>query len=139
MFITLDKLINLGDIRSAIELGRAYLKKERFVESTEIFSYLRDNVDKNNVTYYKVLANLGNSLIGEGNYDEAIEYLRKVEKIRFGADFRAWHSLAIAYAYNKLGELDLYEEWLDKSKGMAEYKRNVNFFKALYPDISADL
>lgn len=139
VFITLGKLINLGDIRSAIELGRAYLKNHRYDESTKIFSHLRDNVDTTNRTYYKILANLGYSLIGQREYEEALSYLMEVEQIRSGVEFRAWHSLAIAFSFNKLGKLDLYEEWLEKSKKMPEYERNINFFKSLYPDIGDDL
>ena len=139
VFITLGKLIELGDIRSATEVGRAYLKKDRFDESTKIFSHLRDNVDKKNKTYYKILANLGYSLIGQEKYDEAISYLKDVEQTRNGVEFGPWHSLAIAFSYNKLGNLELYKEWLEKSKKMPEYNRNINFFKSLYPDISNDL
>jgi len=139
VFITVGKLINLGDIRSAIELGRAYLKKHRYDESTEIFSHLRDRVESNNRTYYKILANLGYSLIGQGKYEEAISYHTEVEQIRNGAEFRAWHSLAIAYSYYKLGKTARYKDWLKKSKKMPEYARNTNFFKSLYPEISMDL
>lgn len=139
VFITLDKLIKLGDVRSAIELGRAYLKKNNYAESTKIFSHLRKNVGKSDTVYYKILANLGYSLISQGKYEQAIEQLNEVEKIQNGRNFRAWHSLAIAYAYNKLGKTELYKEWLTKSKKKPEYKRNTRFFKSLYSDIENDL
>jgi len=139
VFITLGKLINLGDIRSAIELGRAYLKKGNYPESTEIFSHLRENVENTNESYYRILANLAYSLIGQDKYEEAISYLTKVKKIRGGRNFRAWHSIAIAYSYNKLGKSELYNEWLEKSKKRPEYKRSTEYFKSLYSDIRNDL
>ena len=139
VFVTVDKLIKLGDVRSAIELGRAYLKKNNYAESTKIFSHLRKNVEKTDNVYYKILANLGYSLISEGKYEQAIEHLTEVEKIQKGRNFRAWHSLAIAYANNKLGKPELYKEWLDKSKKKPEYKRNALYFKSLYSDIEKDL
>ena len=139
VFVTLGKLIKLGDIRSAIELGRAYLKKNRFDESVEIFSHLKENVDNTNLAYYKILSNLGYSLIGQGEYEKAIHYLSDVEKTRNGAEFKAWHSLAIAYSYYKLGEKDIYKEWLENSKKMSTFGRNIDFFKSLYPEISSDL
>ncbi len=139
VFITIGKLTNLGDIRSAIELGRAYLKKDNYTESTEIFSHLRENVENTNESYYRILANLAYSLIGQGKYEEAIGYLTEVKKNRGGSKFRVWHSLAIAYSYNKLGKSELYNEWLEKSKKKPEYKRNTKFFKSLYSDIRNDL
>ena len=139
VIVNLEKLIKLGDIRGAIELGRAYLKQDLYDESTKIFSHLKDSVDSKNIFYYKILANYGYSLIGQGEYEKAIQSLTDVEKTGNGNNFRVWHTLAIAYAYFKLDKKNLYKEWLDKSKKMPNYSRNIMFFKSLYPEISSDL
>jgi tetratricopeptide (TPR) repeat protein len=136
---TLGKLVELGDTRSAIELGRAYLKKDRFDESAEIFTHLKDSVEPTDQDYYKIMSNLGYSLIGQQKYDQAIDCLSEVENLGKGTQFRAWHSVAIAYAYFKLNDQDRFKEWLRKSKKMPEYRRNIDFFKSLYPEISDDL
>jgi tetratricopeptide (TPR) repeat protein len=140
VFATIDRLLALNDLRSAIEVGRAYLKQEQYDESTEVFSYLQKKASRRDEAYYKILSNLGYSLVGKGMYKEAIDCLSEVEQISGGAEFRAWHSLAMAYSYFKLGEFSLYRKWLDEAKKRPEFKRlNVPFFKSLYPEISHDL
>ena len=138
VFATIDRLLGLDDVRSAIEVGRAYLKQGRYEESVEVFSYLQRKASKKSEAYYKVLANLAYSLIGNCKYQEAIDCLSEVERLR-GKQFRAWHSLAMAYSYFRLGEKRLYEKWLAESKKRPEFKRNVSFFKSLYPEISGYL
>jgi len=140
VFATIDRLLRLKDVRSAIDIGRAYLKQEQFDESTEVFSYLREKTSEKDEAYYKILANLGYSLIGKSSYPEAIECLKRVKEIRGGDDFRPWHSLALAYSYYKLGEEKLYEQWLEDARKRPEFKRlNLPFFRTLYPEISNDL
>ncbi len=139
VFETADKLLKLKDARSAIEIGRAFLKQNKYDESVKIFDYLKGNVDKTNEAYYKVLANLGYSLIGREEYQKAIDNLLATEKITGKGEFRAWHTLAIAYSYFMMGDKDLYREWLEKTKRRPEYKRNRDFFKTLYSEISGDI
>lgn len=140
VFATIDRLLALSDVRSAIEVGRAYLKQGQYDQSLEVFSYLQKKASRRDEAYYKILSNLAYSLIGKSRYQEAIDCLSEVEQIRGGAEFRAWHSLAMAYCYFKLGESSLYRKWLDDAKRRPEFKRlNVPFFKSLYPEISHDL
>jgi tetratricopeptide (TPR) repeat protein len=139
VFATIDRLLGLNDVRSAIEVGRAYLKQNQYEESTKIFSYMQSKVNPQNEAYYKILANLSYSLIGTGKYTDAIKNMIEVHQIRNGAEFRAWHALAIAYSYFMIGETKKFEEWLADAKMRAEYKRNILFFQSLYPEIKGDL
>ncbi len=140
VFATIDRLLALKDIRSAIEVGRAYLKQGQYEESAKVFFYLQEKANRKDDAYYKILSNLAYSLIGKGVYPEAIDLLTEVEHIDGGAEFRAWHSLALAYAYFKLGETVQYKKWLNESKKKPEYKRlSMPFFKSLYPEIGRDL
>ena len=137
VFATIDRLLALNDVRSAIEVGRAYLKQSQYDESTKVFSYLQSKASRRDEAYYKILSNLAYSLIGKSKYQEAIDCLSEVKQVRGGAEFRPWHSLAMAYAYFKLGDSSQYEKWLDETKKSPEYKRlNLPFFRSLYPEIS---
>ena len=140
VYATIDRLLALNDVRSAIEVGRAYLKQGQYDKSTELFLYLQRKASQRDEAYYKILSNLAYSLIGKSRYQEAIDCLSQIEQIRGGIEFRAWHSLAMAYSYFKLGESSLYRKWLDEAKKRPEFKRlDVPFFKSLYPEISDDL
>ena len=106
---------------------------------TEYVGHVRKG-SRRDETYSKILSNLAYSLIGKSRYQEALDCLSEVKQIRGGTEFRAWHSLAMAYSYFKLGESSLYRKWLDETKKRPEYRRlNVRFFKSLYPEISHDL
>lgn len=136
VYATLDRLIKLNDIYGAVQVGRAYLKQQRYEESVEIFSYLKNKANIKSEVYFKVLSNLAYSLIGKEKYLDAIKNLTEVEKLR-GKDFRSWHSIAMAYSYFKLGDNTNFEKWIASSKARPEYRRNTALFKSLYPEISA--
>src|SRR6185436_2527991 len=120
-------------------VGRAFLKQNQYQKSWEVFSYLAQRVEQTNRSYYKVIANLGYSLIGVERYGEAIAALRRVAEMNQGAYLRAWHSLAIAYSYFKIGDMGNYRLWLDRTKARPEFPLNAQFFKDIYPDIASEI
>jgi len=136
VFATINRLLALNDVRSAIEVGRAYLKQNQYEQSGKVFSYLQDKVNPKNEAYYKILANLSYSQIGIGKFVEAIENMLEVQKFQNGGAFRAWHALALAYSYFMLKETKEFKEWLGVAKTRSEYKRNIPFFQSVYPEIA---
>jgi tetratricopeptide (TPR) repeat protein len=135
---TVDQMLSFGDLYGAVEIGRAYLKQDRFDESSRVFEYLKEHGDHKGKAYSRVLSNLAYSYIGLGRYEEATEELLLAKKLR-GSQFHAWHSTALAYCYFKLKDEKSYAKWLDAGKAMPEYGRSASFFKSLYPEISKDI
>jgi tetratricopeptide (TPR) repeat protein len=136
---TIERLIQLGDIYAAINVGRAYLREGEYDKSVILLEYLRAKIRITDGTYYKVLANLGYALIGLGKYREAVTQLEQVRAIDDGKHFLAWHSLALAYAHYRLGEQDKYQRWLKFSRDAEGFRGNEHFFSTLYPEIKDDL
>ena len=135
----INKLIELNDIHSAVTVGRAYLKQNEFDKSIEIFRHILTKISESHELYYKVIANLAYSLIGKRQFEEAIKYLLEVKSFRKGRNFYAWHAIALAYAYYRIGEMDEYQKWLAHAKTRREYELDVDFFSRLYPEIRNDL
>ncbi len=139
VFATIDRLLVLNDVRSAIEVGRAYLKQNQYEQSEKVFLYLQNKVNPKNEAYYKILANLSYSQIGTGKFADAIKNMMEVQQFQNGSVFRAWHALAIAYGHFMLKETKKFKEWLGDAKTRPEYKRNISFFQSIYPEIASYL
>lgn len=137
--LTVDRLLALGDVRSAIEVGRAYLKQADYDRSVEVSDHLLKRVPQSHELYYKIRANRGYALIGAARYDEAVAELDRVRQIDSGNHFLAWHGVALAYAYFKKGEARKYEQSLKYAKELEGFRGNVGFFSKLYPEIRDDL
>jgi tetratricopeptide (TPR) repeat protein len=135
----IETLLDLNEVRAAIEVGRKYLKEERYDTSLEIFLYIDTRIDETHDLYRKVLSNIGYSFIGLGQYERVLDYLHRIEPLDDGIHFRVWHAVAIACCYHHLGNEDLYQEWLARARRMPGYARNASFFRTLYPEIAADL
>src|SRR5579863_4369328 len=73
VFRTIDKLLQLEDPWSAINVGRAFLKRQDYDKSLKVFEYVRSKIEPVSEPYYKALANLAYSQIGLGRNEEAIE------------------------------------------------------------------
>src|SRR5579863_7206262 len=82
IFRTIDKLLQLDDPWSAINLGRAFLKRKDYEKSLKIFEYIKDKVEPSSESYYKLLANISYSQIGLGRNKEAIENLLQAKKLK---------------------------------------------------------
>lgn len=136
---TIDRLIQLGDIYAAINVGRAYLKDGEYDKSVKLFDYLRTKIPATHDIYYKILANRGYALIGAGKYREAVTQLEQVQSLNGGNHFLAWHSIALAYAHFRLGEYEKYQQWLEFSRNAYGFRGNEQFFMSLYPEIKDDL
>jgi tetratricopeptide (TPR) repeat protein len=138
---TIDKLIEINDIWTAVQVGRSYLVRKEFEKSLQIFAYILGKTSPSNEGYYKVLANSAYGMIGNKDYQTAIEYLHRLESLNKGRNFWTWHSLALAYAYFQKGDQTQYQKYLNKSKELSDkgYDIDVNYFCELYPEIAKDL
>jgi tetratricopeptide (TPR) repeat protein len=141
IYRTVDKLLDLNDSWTAVQVGRSYLQKNEFDKSLQIFLYMLNKVSPTSENYYKILANAAYSMIGKQEYQGAIDYLRKVESIDRGRHFWAWHSLALAYAYFQTNDNTQYRQYLNKAKKSHDdgYEIDIDFFCELYPEIEKDL
>jgi tetratricopeptide (TPR) repeat protein len=137
--LTVDRLVALGDIRSAVAVGRNYLKQANYDRSIVIFNYLLKRVPLGNELYFKIHANRGYALIGAAQYDGAIAELNRVRQINSGKHFAAWHAVALAYAHFKKGDRDNYELCLKHARELEGFRSNIKHFSMLYPEIRDDL
>jgi tetratricopeptide (TPR) repeat protein len=136
---TVDRLLSLGDIYSAVNVGRTYFKINEYDQALQLLDHLKKNVPAHHDTYYKVLANRAYALIALGRFDEAIAELERVRTINGGAKFYAWHGVALAYAHYRLAHTPEYRHWIEASKAMEGFASNKSFFRRLYPEIADDL
>ncbi len=139
VFKTIDRLLALGDVYTAVNVGRAYFKDGEYDKSVQLFDYLQKKVHASDPTYYKVLSNRAYGLIGMGKFLDAAKELERVRSLDHGEHFLVWHSMALAYAYFKSNELNKYREWLKVARQSDGYQDNEKFFARLYPEIAQDL
>lgn len=136
---TVQRLVALGDIHAAIDVGRSLLKQGDYDRALEVLSYLKEKVPPADFLHYKVRANRGYALIGAGKYDDAIAELERVRTMNEGDNFRAWHAVALSYAYLKKGDKTESDEMLALARGISGFKGNERFFASLYPDLRESL
>jgi len=139
VLLGVDRLVALGDIKSAVGMGRFYLKQADYNRSIEVLDHLLKRVPQSHELYYKIHANRGYALIGAARYDEAIVELNRVRQINGGESFHAWHCVALAYAHFKKGEKAQYEQTLKYARDLEGFRRNLGFLSKLYPEIRNDL
>ena len=136
---TIERLVALGDIRAAIDVGRTFLKQTDFERALEVLSYLKEKVHPSNPLQYKILANRGYALIGAGKYDDAIAELERVRLMSGGNNFHAWHAVALSYAHLKKGDVERSSDMLALARDLSGFKGNERFFSTLYPDLRDSL
>lgn len=139
VFRTVDRLIELGDVYAAINVGRAYLKEDHYPTGAKVFEYISQRVSRTHELFYRVLANRAYARIGIEHFDEGIRDLDEVRTIEGGRFFRAWHAIAMAYAYLKIGDMVKYKECLEVGKKAEGYAGSRAFLCKLYPEIHDDL
>ena len=132
---TVQRLLALGDLRAAIDVGRTFLKQADYDRALEVLSYLKEKVPPTDPLHYKIRANRGYALIGTGKYDEAIQELERVRLMNEGDNFLAWHAVALAYAHLKKGDSSRSAEMLALARDLTGFKGNERFFSTLYPEL----
>jgi tetratricopeptide (TPR) repeat protein len=136
---TIQRLLALGDVRAAIDVGRTLLKQTDYARALEALSYLKDKVPPSDPLHYKIRSNRGYALIGAGKYDEAITELERVRLMNEGDNFLAWHAVALSYAYLQKGDIGKSSEMLALARDLEGFKGNERFFATLYPELRDSL
>ena len=139
IFKTIDRLLSLDEVWSAIGVGRAFLRQKEYERASKIFDYVKDRISKSSSLYYKSIANLAYAKIGLDIYDEAISLLEEVRKLNGGRNFQLWHSIALAYSYNKAGRMQEYKDQIAATKKMDTKNIDILYFVSLYPEIEDDI
>lgn len=136
-----DRLLELGDVRSAVKVGRTFLEAGQHDVAERIFDHIVARTPLSHDARYNALANRAYAEIGLRKYAEAIVSLD--ESIRLaGADAGPWHYLALAYAHfrSSSGPQDehraAFEENLAKAKRHPRLGFSRDFFARLYPEIA---
>lgn len=133
---TVDRLVQLDDPWSAINVGRAFFNRKEYEKSVKVFEHVKGQMPQSSEAYYKLLANLAYSQIGVGRADDAINNLLEVRKIRRGRHFMPWHALALAYAFQKTGNAAECAKWIDYVRKNGADELNLEFFEELYPEMA---
>lgn len=130
----IDKLVEKKEIETAINLAKALLKVRRYQGSLDAFEVIsKSPLSHDNLT--RILANTSYSLVGLERYEEAIQYLNRLRALNPGKAEGFWPALALAYASQKVGNIDEYKIWLakvNKSKELTELK---DIAISLYPEM----
>lgn len=140
-----DRLLKLGDVRSAVKVGRTFLEVSQYEAAARIFRHILKNCPETHEDRYNASANLGYALIGLEKFDEAIEALLQSLSLTGERPAAPWHYLALAYAYYKLHRggddrgLSEYNRYLSLAKSHRWYAESRDFYKRLYPEIASDL
>lgn len=133
---TVDRLLELDDSWSAIDVGRAFFKRQEYDKSLKVFERIKSKVGTSNESYYKVLANIAYSQIGLKRHSEAIENLLQVKKLKSGRNFGPWHALALAYAQLKSDNISECDRWIEYVRKNGTEDLNLEFSEELYPEMS---
>lgn len=137
-----DRLLSLGDVRSAVKVGRTFLEAQQFEPARRIFDYILKKSPRNHEDRYNALANLAYAEIGLGNFDDAIRHMNDAVVIAGDDRGGPWHSLALAYSHYRLSASKGDEHYQEFEKNLARAKAhrwfsyNRDFFGSLYPEIA---
>lgn len=140
-----DRLMGLGDVRTAVKVGRTFLEAAQYDVAARLFRYILDKTPKRDDDRYNVLANLGYAQIGMGEYDEAVSSLAECISLLGERSALPWHYVAIAYAHFKLSAKGSdahrreFKKYLDLGKRHRFYSESRDFFMTLYPEIADQL
>jgi tetratricopeptide (TPR) repeat protein len=133
---TVDRLIAVDDVWSAISVGRSFLKQHEYGKSVKVLEHIKTGITPANNLYYKTLANIAYSEIGLKRYENAISLLLEVKRIKRGKHFQSWHGLTLAYAYFMAGKKNECDETLKWVKGNGVSDVDLEFFANMYPEIA---
>lgn len=138
-----DRLLGLGDVKTAVQVGRTFLEVGQHDIAARVFTHILDKTPTQHEDRYRALANLGYAQIGLSRYEDAVASLTKC--IDLIDNPHPWHLLALAYAHFHLskGPADdhrkKFEEFLKAAKKHRWYAESRTFYKSLYPDIADHL
>jgi tetratricopeptide (TPR) repeat protein len=134
----INKLIEKGEVETAINLAKALLKVRRYQGSLEAFEVIsKSPLSHDNLT--RTLANTAYSLVGLGRHEEAIQYLNRLRALNQAKAESFWPTLAFAYSFLKVGNLDGHRSWLAKAINCRELDEFKDIAISLYPDMREKL
>lgn len=133
---TVDKLLQLDDPWSAINVGRAFFNRREYDKSVKVFEHIKTKLEPSSEVHYKLLANLAYSQIGLNRNSEAIDNLLQVKKIKRGRNFRPWHAMALAYASLKNNNIPECDRWVEYVRNNGADELDLEFFTGLYPEMA---
>lgn len=140
IYPTIDKLISIDEVTSAVRIGRLYLDRKKYDDGIQIFTYIMKKIPETHRKFYKVLANLAYCYIGKEQYEMALESLNRIKTLKYGYNYKIWHLLALAFANYKSGKMKEYKNIMQEIKAHKDYNDiDFKFFKDLYKDIASDL
>ena len=137
-----DRLLALGDVRSAVKVGRTFLDVGQYEVAARVFRHILEKTATDHDDRYNALANLGYAQIGLKQYEDAIATLNETNSLVVA---NPWHNLALAYAHYKLSRDtsdDHYREFkkrLAKGKKSTWFEDSRDFYTNLYPDMADHL
>jgi|GEM_PF-5524933 len=142
VFHLLDNLVANDEIRSAIKIGRGYLKSgenggkiEDFKNSLNIFQYLKKRVSVVNSLYYKIPTNIAYINIELGDFDAASENLEEAIK-RLNGNGEMFQLVPLLYCYFKMNrEQNQLESLIQKIKQHQDYDKFAPNYKKRYPEL----
>ncbi len=117
-------------VQNKVDLADAYLSRDEFSQSTVIYRECLEGVHKDDsVIIYK----LSESLFGEEKYQESLELLLQLEKLKY-RDYRSDREFQAAICYSYVGNFDKGIELLEKisdsySGEEAKYRLGVLYLK----------
>lgn len=137
-----DKLLAMNDVHCAITVGRIYLMEKEYDKGIKVFEYILEEIGDKHEMSPVALGNIAYCLIGKRKrnaYEKARDLLLNLKRKNHGKSFEVWHSIALAFTYNKLEESTKFKEWLKKSREYPNYKDLVEWFIQLYPEIKNEI
>jgi tetratricopeptide (TPR) repeat protein len=133
---TIDRLLQLDDAWSVIDIGRAFFKRKEYDKSLKVFEHIKSKIQPSNQSYYRLLANLAYSQIGLNRNADAIDNLLQIKELNRGRDFGPWHALALAYAYLKSGNVSQCQRWIEHVQKDGAVDLDLGFFEDLCPEMA---
>ncbi|MDI6794382.1 MAG: hypothetical protein QME81_16210 [bacterium] len=130
----INRLVEKSEFETAIHLGKAFLKVQRYESSRELFEYLRKVIPESNEYHRKAMEYYSYTLVGLKKYHVAIQ---EIEQLREGVHrpLGFWPSLALAYSYLKIDNHDRYEQWIRHAKIQKGSSDSLALVKGIYPEL----
>jgi len=129
-----QKLLDLNEVQTAVNLGTAFLKVGRHSSSLEILEYIEARIPASHEFHPKILALIAYSLIGQRRYDEALRALLKARREMDRDELGFWPALGLAYSYLKIGNEEDSNRWLSHAKSIPQSPEFANLVSRIYPE-----